>query len=158
MKEKIVPVIDKKNPVRRLTIQKIKILDYLKKVKSHPNAEEVYNNVKKELPTITLATVYRNLNLLAEEGIIQRLEINHEYRYDAHCDNHQHFICTKSGKVFDIHDENINDYLMSKIDKDKFDTESVMVIYKGKTKNKGEIMGCCGCGSKKKEDKDKKKK
>lgn len=135
MKTKILtPVIDKKNPIRRLTIQKIKILDYLKSVKTHPTAEEVFNNVKKELPTITLSTVYRNLNLLAEEGIILRLEINHEYRYDAHKGNHQHFVCTETGKVFDIHDNESNDYLMSKIDKKKFVPDSVMVIYKGKSK------------------------
>jgi Fur family transcriptional regulator, peroxide stress response regulator len=121
---------------RRLTIQKVKILEYLKSVKTHPSAEEVYNNVKKDIPTITLATVYRNLNQMSDDGIIKRLEINHEYRYDAQEGNHLHFLCTKSGKIYDIEDEESHKFLLSRLDKNKFDTQSVNVIYTGVSKTK----------------------
>jgi Fe2+ or Zn2+ uptake regulation protein len=124
----------KENKAKRLTIQKLKILEYLKKVKTHPNAEDVYKNVKKEIPTITLATVYRNLNSLFEDGIILRLEINHEYRYDAHMKGHLHFLCKKSGKIFDIDDKETQEYLLSKLDINKFEPESVCVIFKGISK------------------------
>ena len=85
---------------RRQTIQRIKILEYLEGVKTHPTAETIYREVKKELPTITLATVYRNLNLLADEGKIVKLEINNEYHFDADRSNHQHGVCKKCGKIY----------------------------------------------------------
>ena len=57
----------------RQTIQKLKIMQHLHSVKTHPSAEMVYNAVKEEVPTITLATVYRNLNSLANAGKILKL-------------------------------------------------------------------------------------
>jgi Fur family ferric uptake transcriptional regulator len=59
----------------RLTSQRQVILEELKKVKSHPTANEVYDMVRKRLPRIGLGTVYRNLDLLAERGIIKKLEV-----------------------------------------------------------------------------------
>ena len=85
----------------RNTEQRKKILEHLKSVHTHPTAETVYNAIKKDMPKITLATVYRNLNLLAEQGEIQRLEINKEYRYDACCNAHQHCVCEECGKVME---------------------------------------------------------
>jgi len=51
--------------------------------------------LKKILPTITLATTYRNLNILASDSEILRLEINNEYHYDADISKHQHCFCKK---------------------------------------------------------------
>jgi Fur family ferric uptake transcriptional regulator len=58
----------------RLTSQRQVILEELKKVTSHPTANEVYDMVRKRLPRIGLGTVYRNLDLLADKGIIRKLE------------------------------------------------------------------------------------
>ena len=80
----------------------MRVLEYLLGVKTHPNAETVYNHVKKELPTITLATVYRNLNAMVEAGQIIRMEINNEYHYDADTRAHQHCICRSCGKIIDV--------------------------------------------------------
>jgi Fe2+ or Zn2+ uptake regulation protein len=88
--------------INRNTIQRTRILEYLRKVKTHPAAETVYKEVKKTIPTITLATVYRNLNLLTEQGIINRMTVNHEYRYDGESGVHQHAICKKCGKIIDV--------------------------------------------------------
>jgi Fe2+ or Zn2+ uptake regulation protein len=102
---------------RRQTIQKLKILEFLRSVKSHPTAEIVYNHVKKELPMITLATVYRNLNNLAQDKEILRLEINGEYHYDADISKHQHCFCHECGKVIDDFSESkkVNDFNVEQV-------------------------------------------
>ncbi|EKE21982.1 MAG: hypothetical protein ACD_7C00086G0034 [uncultured bacterium] len=85
----------------RLTNQKQFILDYLQDTTTHPTAEEIYLNVKKYLPRISLGTIYRNLeNFVATEKI---LEINGATkRFDGDMSDHQHFICNSCGKVYDI--------------------------------------------------------
>lgn len=85
----------------RLTNQKQFILDYLQNTTIHPTAEEIYLNVKKQLPRISLGTIYRNLENFIETGKI--LEINGPIkRFDGDTSNHQHFICRSCGKVHDI--------------------------------------------------------
>lgn len=85
----------------RLTNQKQFILDYLINTKIHPTAEEVFLNVKKILPRISLATVYRNLEQFAQTGKV--LAINGTIkRFDGDVSDHQHFICNSCGKVYDI--------------------------------------------------------
>jgi len=115
----------------RNTNQRLKVLGYLKSVKTHPTAEMVYNEVKKELPAITLATVYRNLNLLAEHGNILRLEINNEYRYDADTRHHQHCICKECGQIHDIYNKNISKNILSLFSLKNFKPQSVDIIYRG---------------------------
>lgn len=115
----------------RLTNQRKKVLDYLKSVKTHPNAEQVYLKVKKEMLHITLATVYRNLNLLAEQGEILRLEINKEYRYDADTSFHQHLVCKKCNLIINSFQTEISNYAMNKINHPKFEPEKVIVIFEG---------------------------
>src|SRR3989338_5532441 len=85
----------------RNTIHRSRILEYLKRVKIHPSAEKVYQEIKKELPTITLATVYRNLHHLASEGKILRLGFGNEYRFDGDVTVHQHCFCERCGKILD---------------------------------------------------------
>ncbi|MBU1201604.1 MAG: transcriptional repressor [Nanoarchaeota archaeon] len=115
----------------RNTFQKLKILEYLRSVKSHPTAEAVYKEVIKQIPTITLATVYRNLNTLAEQGEILRLEVNKEYRYDACIDTHQHFICEECGRVTDSFQEKISKYALQNIQSKNFKVNKVNITFKG---------------------------
>ncbi len=85
----------------RLTNQKTIILEYLQSVKTHPTADEVFNNVCKILPRISKGTVYRNLECFSKKGLI--LEIpGSKKRFDADISEHQHFICSQCGKVYDI--------------------------------------------------------
>jgi len=85
----------------RNTIQKQTILDYLYSIKSHPSADQVYLAVKKKLPTISKATVYRILKSFSQQNIIR--EINSEVsRYDADMSKHTHFICRRCKSVFDM--------------------------------------------------------
>jgi Fur family transcriptional regulator, peroxide stress response regulator len=117
---------------RRQTSQKHEILNYLSSVKTHPKAEIVYKGVKERLPKITLATVYRNLNLLAEEGKILRLEINKEYHYDADITSHQHFVCLDTGKIYDLYNKNLEKKVLSGVKHKNLIPEKVEIIYYGK--------------------------
>jgi len=113
----------------------MRVLEYLLGVKTHPNAETVYNHVKKELPTITLATVYRNLNAMVEAGQIIRMEINNEYHYDADTRAHQHCICRSCGKIIDVFQDIMSKYALSTFKSDEFIPSEVTIIFLGKCKN-----------------------
>ena len=87
----------------RLTSQRQVILEELRKVKSHPTADEMYYMVRKRLPRIGLGTVYRNLELLAKLGIIRKLEVNcKQKRFDGDISPHYHVRCIKCNRVDDI--------------------------------------------------------
>jgi Fur family peroxide stress response transcriptional regulator len=121
-------------PTSRNTNQRLKILGYLQSVHSHPTAEQVYEEVRKELPAISLATVYRNLNFLTDQGRIQRLEINKEYHFDADCCCHQHFVCKECGAILDVHQENMSRNTLKQFRSDGCCPECVCITFTGKCK------------------------
>lgn len=83
--------------------QRDAMLNILKNTKSHPSAECLYGELKKEFPNISLATIYRNLNLLLSTGQIVRLDIGSgAEHFDADCSNHYHFVCRQCGAITDI--------------------------------------------------------
>lgn len=89
--------------MEKRTRQKEAILKVLRGTKSHPTADWLYNEVRKEIPSISLGTVYRNLKLLSERGDILELDLGGKSsRYDAHAENHHHFRCEKCDSVFDL--------------------------------------------------------
>ena len=88
---------------RHNTIQRSLVLDVVNRLKSHATADEVYAEVAATHPNISKATVYRNLNLLSEMGMIRKLEIpGGADRFDHICKEHCHVKCEKCGRVFDI--------------------------------------------------------
>ncbi len=90
-------------PNMRLTTQRQIILEELNKVTSHPTANEVYDMVRRRLPRIGLGTVYRNLELMADVGVILKLEVGGtQKRFDATVEPHYHVRCSSCGKVDDI--------------------------------------------------------
>lgn len=83
--------------------QRESIKKYLESHYTHPTAEKVYLDIRKEFPSISLGTVYRNLNLLADMGEIFRISSgNGPDRYDGNIKPHCHFICSQCGEVLDI--------------------------------------------------------
>ena len=87
----------------RLTSQRQVIIEELRKVKTHPTANQVYDMVRKRLPRIGLGTVYRNLDLLTEKGLINKLEVGGEQkRFDGDTSQHYHIRCVKCHRVEDI--------------------------------------------------------
>jgi Fur family transcriptional regulator, ferric uptake regulator len=86
-----------------ITKQRQIILEELKKTPSHPTADEVYLIVRQRLPRISLGTVYRNLELLSENGMIQKLDWSgRQKRYDGNFENHYHIRCLNCGRVDDV--------------------------------------------------------
>ncbi|MBI2847484.1 MAG: transcriptional repressor [Chloroflexi bacterium] len=92
----------------RNTYQRQVILEELVKVKSHPQASEVYEMVRRRIPSISFGTVYRNLRLLRDKGLIQELTLGkHASRWDGDVNSHYHFTCESCGVVYDM------DYIVS---------------------------------------------
>ncbi|MBM7614406.1 transcriptional regulator PerR [Alkaliphilus hydrothermalis] len=87
----------------KITPQRIAVYNALKDNLNHPNAEAIYNQLAPTYPTISLATVYKSLDLFAELGLIQIINIGeNSFRYDCKPTSHPHVICTKCHKVEDL--------------------------------------------------------
>ncbi len=84
----------------RMTNQREMILQELEKGEGHLTADELYERVRKNLPRISLATVYRNLEILSEAGIIRKLEISgRQKRFDHEVENHDHIFCVQCHRI-----------------------------------------------------------
>ena len=83
--------------------QREEIIEVIKNNYNHPTAEDIYMIVKAQNPAVSRSTVYRNLGLLSEDGIIQKISmLVGPDRYDYIREPHNHIICTKCGKIFDF--------------------------------------------------------
>ena len=84
------------------------ILAFLRGTKEHPSAHMIYNALYSDNPTLSPATVYNNLKLFEEQGLVIRVaNVNGVERYDANTSDHVHFVCEKCGAVIDIMDADI---------------------------------------------------
>ena len=92
----------------KATPQRIAVLRELGK-KTHPTMEEMYSSIREENPTISLATVYKNVNLLKEQGIVIEINMpNGKMRYDYFARPHIHIICKNCGRIEDLdYDKNL---------------------------------------------------
>lgn len=88
----------------RLTSQKQIILDYLTKVKTHPTAEEIFQEVRRKLPRISQGTVYRVLNNFINKGDAQIILSKGVSHFDGDTSPHAHFICQSCSRVYDVFD------------------------------------------------------
>jgi Fur family transcriptional regulator, ferric uptake regulator len=96
------------NICSRSTKQRQVILDELRKLCTHPTADEVYEMVRCQLPRISLGTVYRNLEMLAAHGVIQKVDTSGtQRRFDGNPAPHYHIRCMGCGKVDDVPVESI---------------------------------------------------
>ncbi|MGN0242616.1 MAG: transcriptional repressor [Lachnospiraceae bacterium] len=90
-------------PTIRHSKQRDAILMNLRSRMDHPTADVIYEDVRKEIPNISLGTVYRNLSLLVQLGEIQQLSIdNGSDHYDGNPAPHYHFTCSACGRVMDM--------------------------------------------------------
>ena len=87
----------------RMTPQRRILLEELTKMPWHPTVDELYTAVRKRLPRISLGTVYRNLEILAKQGIIQQLETaGSQKRFDGTTKRHYHIRCLRCGRIEDV--------------------------------------------------------
>lgn len=118
--------------MKRNTIQRSLVLEMVNKLKCHATADEVYASLNKEHPNISRGTVYRNLNQLANDGEILKVENpGGADRFDHNCTNHYHARCTQCGRVFDVDMKYIDDLEKSIRDCHGFHFTSYDIVFKG---------------------------
>ena len=101
----------------------------------HPTAQEIYNMTREKDPTISMGTVYRNLNLLAEQGKILRIKVpGGADRFDGTIAPHNHAVCTRCGMVMD-YDYSFDDLNRSLLEKSGFKCEELNITVRGTCKN-----------------------
>ena len=89
--------------VRKHSRKRDAILDCICQTKCHPSAEWVYQRLKPQFPDLSLGTVYRNIAMFKEEGVIQSIGVvNGLERYDHITKPHTHFVCTNCFTVLDL--------------------------------------------------------
>jgi Fe2+ or Zn2+ uptake regulation protein len=87
---------------RRSTRQRALVYEVVASTKAHPTAEWVYARVRRSMPRISLGTVYRNLQLLVEEGRLKTWKRGRTIRFDADLASHDHFFCERCGLLLDL--------------------------------------------------------
>lgn len=101
MFEKYVNLLKKKSI--QITPQRLEILRYLDNNRNHPTAYQIYNDLKKNNPSLSKTTVYNSLEILNKHKIINSISISGlELRYDIKYEMHHHFMCKKCGRIIDI--------------------------------------------------------
>ncbi|MFQ6001822.1 MAG: Fur family transcriptional regulator [Anaerolineae bacterium] len=87
----------------RPTKQRLAVLKVLQGTKSHPDANWIYEKVRKEIPHVSLGTIYRTLSILKEAGLL--LELNYgssQNRYDGNTESHYHIVCINCRRIDDL--------------------------------------------------------
>ena len=122
----------------RKSKQRDVILEIVQNNNIHPTAEWIYGEAKKFIPTIGIATVYRNLNKLVEIGEIEKISIPGESdRYDSVMTEHFHMRCSSCGElkdIFPVNEESFNDVKNAiaeafDLEPDKFEISETMLSY-----------------------------
>jgi Fur family peroxide stress response transcriptional regulator len=95
------------------------ILEALCATKEHPTAEMLYNQLKPDYPELSLGTVYRNLSILAEDGLVTTVvRVAGQERYDADTSPHAHFVCRECKRVMDMNMPEVIGSLSQKLDEE----------------------------------------
>lgn len=88
--------------ISRHTRQLNVVWEAIKDETSHPTADQIYEKVQGVIPNISLGTVYRNLQKLVAEGKLQVFTLGRTQRFDPTLKRHEHFICERCGRVYDV--------------------------------------------------------
>lgn len=86
----------------KVTPQRVAVYAMLASTDTHPTPEVIYSTIRQEIPSISLGTVYKILDLLTERGLLRRVATsNQAARYDARTDDHHHALCRRCGRIED---------------------------------------------------------
>lgn len=118
--------------IKRHTVQCDLVLEMVNKLRNHATADEIYEEIIKAHPTISRATVYRNLQRLSDMGEIRKWSFpGGADRYDHLSFDHYHIKCQKCGRVYDVDMDYIPDIEKSIRNKNGFDFTGHMIIFEG---------------------------
>ena len=102
----------------KVTPQRIAILDAIIKLKNHPTAENIIDFIRKNHPHISVGTVYKVLETLVENGIINKVNTEKDVmRYDADVETHHHIFYSDTDQIEDFYDETLTDLIMQHLQK-----------------------------------------
>jgi Fur family transcriptional regulator, peroxide stress response regulator len=117
-----------------VTHQRTIIYEALFSMPGHPSPEEVYERVREQIPSISLATVYKTINTFLETGIVHEASLHHgSIRLDSNLEPHHHMVCTKCKAIFDLDPEAIGPVLMKGALPNGFQVQRLSV----------EVLGLC---------------
>jgi Fur family peroxide stress response transcriptional regulator len=111
------------------------IWDAIKDDTSHPTADQVYARVRDRFPNVSLGTVYRNLQKLVADEKLQVLMLGRSQHFDPLVTRHQHFICEKCGRVFDVLVDTGDEVKPAKLPHAGFKVTSHQLAFYGACKN-----------------------
>lgn len=122
------------------SMQRVAVMEYLLKYRSHPTADEIYNALVPEMPTLSKTTVYNTLRLFVEQGAVVMLTIDeHTTNFDADTDPHAHFFCKKCSRIYDLPVK--AKQLLNSIEMpDSFQADSASLYVRGVCKNCSEML------------------
>ena len=90
-------------PATKHFLKRDAILDCLRQSKAHPSAETIYSQLKPQIPDLAMGTVYRNLTLFKEQGLVSSVAtVKGVERFDGNTQPHVHFICQDCDAVIDL--------------------------------------------------------
>lgn len=100
----------------KATPQRLAVFKALARTNEHPTAEMLFKDLRKDFPTLSLATVYKTLDMLTSAGIISQLEAHGGgKRYDANTRPHCHLVCEICGRMKDLNDDVVNSEWLPRI-------------------------------------------
>lgn len=118
--------------IKRNTIQRSLVLETVNLLHCHATADTIYEHIARHHPTVSRGTVYRNLNQLSEDGVIQKIEVpGGADRFDHQCHNHYHIKCLKCGGIFDVDMEYIPGFENSIKDTHGFQIKGYSIMFQG---------------------------
>ncbi|MFZ4058766.1 MAG: Fur family transcriptional regulator [Ferruginibacter sp.] len=123
----------------KVTPQRVAIYDAIVKLKNHPTAENVIEYIKKNHPNISVGTVYKVLESLVENELLNKVKTERDImRYDAVLSNHHHLYCAETDRIEDFEDEKLTSIINSYFKKNKihnFKVKDIKLQITGKFKS-----------------------
>ena len=115
--QRLAPVIESlRKDGFRITPQRVAIVNYVLNTDSHPSAEVLHMAVRKKHPMVSLATVYKTLELLKKKGLVRELDFPTGARYDSNVEEHVNLVCVRCGRIDDVDEASLGE-LESKVAK-----------------------------------------
>ena len=123
----------------KVTPQRVAIYDAIVKLKNHPTAENVIEYIKKNHPNISVGTVYKVLESLVENELLNKVKTERDImRYDAVLSNHHHLYCAETDRIEDYVDEKLNNLINEYFEANKiknFKVQDIKLQITGKFNN-----------------------
>ena len=115
----------------RYSKQRELILEVVNQSSDHPTAEMIYWEVKKQIPNISLGTVYRNLNALVDASLIKRIHIQDVDHFDHRKKEHYHFCCRECQTLYDLEATDMKKLIQKVEEKEQVKIDDYEILFYG---------------------------